>query len=184
MKKHLIYTFIGIMAFLSCETEKQYSLKQLDGYSFRRNYFGSDTLTGKELDKFIHRNPIQNTDYKSKKGNFYAELTANGIIKNKELIVSKLDSFPNYFDYKISNKTVKLLISFPESFDTEGLILSFREEENIFFTDTVSFSIPPNVTYSTMDLNNDGTDELYMLAKNYAVNGDNYELSIYELTEK
>ncbi|WP_430412437.1 hypothetical protein [Kordia sp.] len=49
--------------------------------------------------------------------------------------------------------------------------------------DTLLFSNPTTVTYSTMDLNNNGIDELYMLHKQYSINGDNYELSVYELTE-
>lgn len=179
------FLFVAIL-FLSCKSERQknYDLKQLDAYSFRRNYFGSDTLAGKELDKFMNRNPVQSFEYKSKKGSFYDKLTQNGIINDKELILNKLDSLPDDFTYKTSNRNIKLYISYPDSFETEGLILSFRENQAIFHTDTLLFSNPTTVSYSTMDLNNNGTDELYMLYKNYAVNGDNYELSIYELTEK
>ncbi len=182
---YLFFFFIAILIF-SCksESQKNYTLKQLDAYSFRRNYFGSDTLTGRALDKFMNRNPVQNLQYKTQKGKFYDILTQHKIISNEELFLNKLDSLPDYFTYKVSNKNTKLLISYPESFETEGLILNFREKQTIFHIDTLLFSNPTTVTYSTLDLNNNGTDELYMLYKNYAVNGDNYELSIYELTEK
>ena len=178
-----VLNILILITLCSCQEEKSYDLKQLDAYSFRRNYFGSDTLVGKELAKFMHRNPVQNHEYKSQKGNFYHNLTHHGIIHDKELILTKLDSLPDYFTYKISNKNIKLHISYPDSFETEGLILSFREKQVIFHTDTLLFSNPTTVTYSTMDLNNNGTDELYMLHKQYSINGDNYELSVYELTE-
>lgn len=185
MRIYLLNILILIIL-CSCQSERQknYDLIQLDAYSFRRNYFGSDTLAGKELDKFINRNPVQNYEYKSKKGSFYDKLTQHGIINNKELILNKLDSLPNYFEHAFSNRKIKLLISYPQTFERPALILSFREDETIFYEDTLLFDNPTNVSYSTMDLNKNGTDELYLLFKNYAVNGDNYELSIYELTEK
>lgn len=172
-----------IFSFVGCHKEKSYSVKQLDAYSFRRNYFGSDTLQGKASESFLNRNPVQNYEYKTQEGRFYEELVSNGIIDNKELILNKFDSLPNDFPYKIRDKSVMLNISYPESFDVSGRILIFRERETIIHRDTIYFDNPTQVTFCKMDVNKNGTDELYALFEWYAANGDNYELSVYELEE-
>lgn len=184
--KIYIVSIILILSFISCnkEVEKQYNLAQIDAYSFRRNYFGSDTLTGKALDSFMHRNPTQNLDYKTRKGKFYEQLTTHGIINDGTLVLKKFDTLPDTFDYKTATKNLKLHIAFPDTFEIPARILYFYDHKTKIHVDTIFYDDPTIVSFTTMDLDGNGTDELYTLFEWYAVNGHNYELGIYELTEK
>lgn len=183
MKTYCIYILI-ITAFFSCETPtKDYSLEKLDSYSFRRNYFGSDTLTGKALEKFMNRKPVTDQNYKEKGGKFYTYLAKEKIINDYGLDLTKLDTLPDDFKYTLNKKSIKASISFLyiEEENTNNYIVTFKDEETTILKDTLTFDFPPDVQFSKMDLNKNGTDELYALYKNYAINGDNFELTVYEL---
>jgi hypothetical protein len=131
----------------------------------------------------MNRNPVQNYEYKTQKGRFYNELTTHGIIQNQELILQKFDSLPDQFSYSFQHRKITIDISYPDSFETPGRILTFREKENIILKDTLLFDSPPNVIFSKMDLNNNGTEEIYTISQNYMINGHNFVVSIYELKE-
>jgi len=73
MKKYILNILI-IFTFYGCQKEKQYELTQIDTYSFRRNYFEADMLTGKDLEKFMNRNPVVDHADVQKKSAFSAIL--------------------------------------------------------------------------------------------------------------
>jgi hypothetical protein len=184
MRNYIISILIAITIFCSCETPiKNYSLQKLDSFSFRRNYFGADTLTGKALEKFMNRKPVSNQDYKEKGGEFYTYLTKEKIIHEYRLDLTKLDTLPDDFSYTLKNKKIAVSTSFSyiEEENTNNYILTFKDAETTILKDTLTFDFPPDVIFSKFDLDKNGTDELFALYKNYAINGHNFELSIYEL---
>ena len=182
MKKYILSTLI-ILTFIGCQIEKHYELKKIDEYSFRRNYFGSDTLTGKALEKFMNRKPVSDEDYKEKGSPFYTYLTKEKIIHDYGLDLTKLDTLPDDFKYNFNKKSIKASINFSyiEATNTNNFIVTFKDGETTILQDTLMYDFPPDVQFSTMDLNKNGTDELYALFTNYVSNGHNYELTIYEL---
>ena len=91
---------------------------------------------------------------------------------------------PDNFTYKASNKKLKVQLSFPDTFEIPARILTFYDNTTKIHVDTIFYENPTNVSFTTMDLDGNGTDELYTLFEWYAVNGHNYELGIYELSEK
>lgn len=183
MKTYCIYILI-VITFISCETyPKSYSLEKLDSYSFRRNYFGSDTLTGKALYDFMNRKPFVDHADIQKESTFYKHFVREKIIDNHRWDLAKFDTLPENFSYNLNDKKVTVSIDFSyfEKENTNNYILTFTDAAKTITKDTLSYEFPPDVIFSKMDLNKNGTDELYALYKNYAINGDNFELTVYEL---
>jgi len=88
--------------------------------------------------------------------------------------------------YHLAQKEIATTIDFKylEKENTNNYIPTFKDGKHTILKDTLTFKFPPDVIFSTMDLNKDSTDELYTLYKNYAMNGDNFELNIYEMKQK
>ncbi|WP_298517440.1 hypothetical protein [uncultured Kordia sp.] len=184
MKNYSICIVIILTMFCSCETStKSYSLQELDRFLFRRNYFGADSLSGKALYDFMNRKPYVNYTDTQKESPFYKHFIREKVIENQRWNLAKFDTLPENFMYNLNNKeiTVSVKFSYFEKENTNNYILTFKDAENLITRDTLTFEFPPDVIFSKMDLNKNGTDELYALYKNYAINGDNFELSIFEL---
>ncbi|MEM6684550.1 MAG: hypothetical protein AAF617_02050 [Bacteroidota bacterium] len=180
VKKFLCFFLMSLMLF-SCNTKPTYKWQKLDSYSFRRDYAGADSLKGAALLRYLNRNPITNIDHA--KGNFFEYLSKANIIQNGTLQLSNLDTLYNTFEYTIQDKIFKVAIDFKylSEDDSNNFIFAFLQEKDTIFRDTLQFGFPPDVIFSKNDLDKNGTDELYALFKNYAVEGDNFELSVYEL---
>jgi hypothetical protein len=167
---------------MSCET-KQYSLQKLDSYTFQRNFSDADSLLGEALKKYIHRNPTTDETFTEKTHPLYPFLVKEKVIVNNELDLSKIDTLYNSFKYTVQDKELTVFVDFAyvSGEETNNFIFDFNIENDLFTRDTLVFGFPPDVIFSKMDINQNGTDELYALFKNYTLNGDTFELSIYEL---
>ncbi|MEM6720190.1 MAG: hypothetical protein AAF611_12770 [Bacteroidota bacterium] len=182
MKRFLCYILFGLTLF-SCDTKQNFTFQKLDSYEFHRNYSKADSLQGAALDTYINRNPTTNLNEETTRGPFYEYLTKADIIKDNALQLSKLDTLYNTFNYTVNDETFLVTIDFKylSKDDTNNFIFAFSQEEEIIIQDTLRFGFPPDVIFSKNDLDKNGVDELYALFKNYAAEGDNFELSIYEL---
>jgi hypothetical protein len=180
--KQIIAVFLLVFLFLSCES-KQYSLQKLDSFSFRRNFFGADTLSGEVLKIYLNRNPTTDEEYNENTHPFYPFLAKEKVIANNQLYLNKLDTLYNSFNYTTDGKDFTVFVDFAyiSETDSNNFIFDFKIEDDLIIRDTLVFGFPPDVIFSKMDLNQNGTDELYALFKNYSLNGDNFELSVYEL---
>lgn len=182
----LISILAGISSYNNSTAKEKYDLKLVDAYAFRRNYFGQEKSSGEKLDSFMNRKPNQADKREEKKqGPLYSELAENGIIENKTLNLRKLDSLPDNFIYNYSKKKrLNVKVDYFETYDGEGslgYILTFKDKDNIVLQDTLEFDFPPDVTISALDLNNDGKDEIITLNRYYIINGDNFDLKVYEV---
>lgn len=164
-----------------------YELIEIDSYSFRRAYYyDHDTLAGDELDLFMNRNPEPNEDYSNSKNHpLYNELVQTGLIQDGNLNISGLDTLPGKFNYQISKNnfcTVETrLLEDPNQVKTPSYELTFIESGQVILIDTLEFDWPPDVTFIKSDVKQDGTEELLSIFRWYIVNGDNFDLKIYEL---
>ena len=187
------------LALLSCaerakvnneaSTEVEYELKERGFLSFRRAYHGHDTLTGKELEVFMNRNPEGGTEVMGMKNtSLYSELVEANIIKDGNLNIGEIDTLSKAFDYQISVDRIihveTRLLDDPKEEEELSYELIFREDGKSLFVDSLEYGFPPDVTFFTRDLGNDGSHELMALFKWYIVNGDNYDLRIYNFKEK
>lgn len=192
--KYYLIVLLAVL-FQSCssstKTDKEVNAPELvlvDSYMFRRAYHGHDTLQGKEYDVFMNRNPEGSSDHSnSKEHPLYKDLVRNKIIEDGNLNLSQIDTLPEQFEYQVSPKR-RLQVEFqlledPEVVDAPSYILTFKEKNKTILIDTLAFGFPPDVTFLTRDLNSDGKEELLAIFQWYIVNGDNYDLTIYELKE-
>jgi hypothetical protein len=184
--KKLLLVFVFIICSCQTEKEKSISLEHVDSLSFRRNYFGHETLAGEKLNLFMNRNPEPLNISRDQKGSFDRILKKNGIIVNENLVLNKFDTLPDNFAYTFNHKKLAVSIrslDYSEKLKTPGYILTFKDAKKVVAKDTLLFGFPPDVTFSKMDLDNNGTDEIYTVFRNYIINGDNFDVGIYELKE-
>jgi len=180
----LLLVLSSISNYNNPKLKDSYELKLLDAYEFRRNYFGHENLSGEQLDSFMNRNPVQSDRREvEKQGPLYSKLVEHRIIINKTLNLRKLNSLPDSFTYDYSKKKkLNVKVDYFELIKGQGAlgyILTFRDNDRRVLKDTLEFDFPPDVSFSTIDLNSDGKDEIITLYRYYAINGDNFELKVY-----
>jgi hypothetical protein len=195
LMKHLIITICSLFVLASCANSEnhkesdlidEYKLIEIDSYNFRRAYHGQDTLSGRELDVFMNRNPEPNEHYtNSDSHSFYKQLTEIGLFQHGNLNMNEVDTLPDQFNYQISpNKFFKVktrLLEDPKEVKTPSYELTFKDQNKIVLIDTLKFDWPPDVTFFKTDLDKDGVEELLSIFRWYIVNGDNFDLKIYKL---
>lgn len=196
--KHLIILFYSLFILFSCSDKSKpqvielnvnkFELVETDSYGFRRAYHGLDTLEGEEFDLFMNRNPEPNEDYTDfKEHPLYKKLHEKGIFLNGNLNLSQIDTLPNQFNYQVSpNRKLKVktkLLEDPKEIEIPSFELTFTNNNKIVLIDTLEFGWPPDVTFFKLDINNDGKEELLSIYSWYIINGDNFDLNIYELRE-
>lgn len=196
--KQFIFLFFLPLVFLSCEginrtdnsklegKEQAYELVNVDSVFFRRAYHGHDTMNGEELDVFLNRNPDWCSGDEDLKNRYsYKGLVKEGIILDGNLNLSEIDTLPETFEYHYSRKqkfTVQTRrLEDPKTVKTPSYELTFLDKQKVVLVDTLGFGFPPDVTFFTRDLNADGKDELCALFRWYIINGDNFDITIYEL---
>lgn len=196
MKWWVIYSILSVLTVLgSCQgstniemEEKNPELVVLDSFFFRRAYHGHDTMSGNELDRFMNRNPEGAEDYSDDSPPFYENLVKHGLVQDGNLNLSEIDTLPEKFEYAISsNRKLHVeynLLEDPNEVEVPSYEVSFKEKGEVILIDTLAFGFPPDVTFFTRDLDNDGTEELLAVFRWYIINGDNYELFIYQLREE
>ena len=87
-----------------------------------------------------------------------------------------------YYQSNILNVETKYLED-PKEVDSPSYELTFVKANKIILCDTLEFGWPPDITFIKTDMDKDGTEELITIFRWYIVNGDNYDLKIYELKE-
>ncbi len=166
--------------------ESKYELVRVDSFQFRRAYHGHEELSGSKLEVFLNRNPEPNDDY-STVGNhpFYSQLIEHKIILDANLNLNQIDTLPNNFEYTFSPEVTfsvkKKNLEYTEELDLPSYELTFNNGNDIVLVDTLGFGFPPDVIFFIRDLNKDGKQEFLTVYRNYIVNGDNFDLDIYEL---
>ena len=163
-----------------------YELVPVDNYEFRRSYYELDSLSERELDLYMHSNPVSHLDFSnSEEHPFYNKLVEHKIILEDQLNLSQVGTLPDQFDYQLSPQQIlkveTQLLHESEELSSQAYELIFKDNGEIIFTDTLEFGFPPDVTFLTMDLNKDGKQELLTIFRWYIVNGDNFDLTVYEL---
>jgi hypothetical protein len=164
----------------------KYALVEIDSYDFRRAYHGIDTLEGYALDSFLNRNPWANEIYSNSADHpFFNDLLRLGILDHGDLNLSDLDTLPNQFNYQFKpNHFFKVKTKYmddPIQVKTPSFELTFWDNARLVLIDTLEFSWPPDVAFFKKDLDEDGSEELLSIFKWYIVNGDNFELKIYQI---
>ncbi|MFK7783673.1 MAG: hypothetical protein AB8B56_01085 [Crocinitomicaceae bacterium] len=167
-------------------TKGEFELVEIDSYSFRRAYHGHDTLSGQELERFMNRNPEPNENYSQSEDHpFYAQLAKLGLFQDGNLNIKELDTLPDQFNFSVSqHKLLKVktkLLEDPDEVETPSFELTFMDRNEIVLMDTLAFDWPPDVTFIAEDLNGDGTEELLSIYRWYIINGDNYDVKMYDV---
>lgn len=166
----------------------KYELVQVDYYSFRRAYHESDALSGHALELFMNRNPEPILGYaNSTERGLYMELVEAELIKDDNLNLSEIETLSSPFDYQTAQIKFQVetrLLEDPKALEETAYELTFKAKNKVVLMDTLEFGFPPDVTFFTRDLNADGNQELLILYKWYIVNGDNFDLAIYELKKE
>ncbi|MDB2656541.1 hypothetical protein N9Y60_00650 [Crocinitomicaceae bacterium] len=167
---------------------EEFRLVKTDHYDFRRAYHGHHLLEGAERDTFMTRNPESCWDYKdSLNKRYYNLLIKDGFIRDGSLNLSALDTLPDTFKYQVDKlRNVSVTSEYTNYLDTliqPSYILTFSENENPFLSDTLLYDMPSDVTFYKRDLNRDGKEEIISIYRWYIINGDNYEVDIYELRQ-
>ncbi|OFZ12516.1 MAG: hypothetical protein A3D92_16160 [Bacteroidetes bacterium RIFCSPHIGHO2_02_FULL_44_7] len=169
--------------------QASYELVELDAYSFRRAYHDQEGLKEAELEAFMNRNPeaMYLFTNENQHAALFALLTEHKILVDGDLNLQLVDSLPEPTTYQFSkSKELQLetrLLEDPKQVKTPSYELTFRDNEKIVLIDTLPFDWPPDVQFFTMDLNKDGKEELFTVFHWYIINGDNYDVHIYELRE-
>lgn len=137
----------------------------------------------------MNRNPEPYEDYVNSKSHpLYSDLVERKIILDANLNLLQVDTLPEQFGYQLSqNKQIKVetrLLEKSKEIDAPSYELTFKENNKVVLKDTLEFGFPPDVTFFTTDLNNDGKQELLTIYRWYIVNGDNFDLTIYELKKE
>lgn len=167
-------------------THYDFALMELDSYSFRRAYHGHDTLSGEDLEVFMNRNP-EGEDYSnSREHALYAALCKTRLFLDGNLNLTEIDTLPEDFSLQFSPghfcRVKTTLLQDPKAVKTPGYELTFTEKNKVILIDTLEFAWPPDVTFMKTDLDEDGTEELISIFRWYIINGDNFDVKIYNLS--
>jgi hypothetical protein len=178
----LLLVVVKAKEYFKSPENKEYILTELGSYDFRRNYFGSEDMKGDSLDSFMNRNP-EGAGFTIT--HYYDALVENQILVNNCLNLSKLDTLLDSFVYNYSNEIQMNVqvesLQYSKPYNKIGYVLNFNQDSNLILADTLEYNYPNDVIFNTIDINKDGKDELFALYRYYAINGDNYELTIYNL---
>lgn len=170
----------------SIEDDRKYQLAEVDSYSFRRAYYGHNNLEGTQLDSFMNRRPVSNDVYTNSKDHpLYQSLCEKKVILDGDLNIKSLVPLPDLFDFRAFPK-INLSVAIQYLEDPNGIHkpayeLTFSENNNIVLIDSLEFDWPPDVSFYKLDLNKDEKEELLSIYKWYIMNGDNFDIKIYEL---
>ncbi|XOV66938.1 MAG: hypothetical protein ACFHU9_15025 [Fluviicola sp.] len=170
----------------TASASKDFTLVRLDGYQFRRAYHEIDRREDESENDFMNQNPESSWDYEdSIHKPFYQALINDGIILDGNLNISALDTLPDNFDYQYSHdKKLQVTTEYTDDLNRvsqPSYITTFYDKEKSILADTFYYDMPADVTFFTKDLNQDGKEEIISIYRWYIVNGDNYELDIFEL---
>ena len=159
--------------------KKAYKLTKIGSYSFRKNYSGSENLKGNELESFMSRNPTQNSVVTD---DFCKKLIKGNLIIENTLNLKMFKEIPNDFRYKYSsNLILNGNYKYSEDKNSPHIILTFKDDKRVILKDTLEFDFLPEISFSILDIDNDGQDEFCSILKEYVLNGDNYLLEIFKI---
>lgn len=163
----------------------RFSLVPSDSYNFRRAYHGSENYNGSALDSFMNVPPLMGEIFDGlDKHPYYSALMEKRIIVNEKLYFDSLRALPDSFNLQISSsKSLRGEIHYLEEVSKEFLAytLTLYDNEHLVLEDTVTCDFPPDLQFYAMDLDNDGRQEILSMYTWYFINGDNFDLNIYNL---
>lgn len=166
--------------------DTSYRLVEMDHYAFRRAYHDSENMTGAALDAFMNRNPEPNEDYsESSEHPYYKQLIANELFVDGNLNLGYFDTLPEKLIYHYSKNesfTIETrLLEDPKLVPSPSYELTFLSETKTVLIDTLAFDFRPDVTFFTCSLDSPEKEVLVTVFQCYIVNGDNFDIRIYEL---
>ncbi len=170
--------------------EGSYALQEVDSLFFRRSFLGQENMEGQEWENYLNRNPdlIALPD-KSGPDSFYRGLCRKGyIVDDLILNLEKIETLPNEFSWEpFPGRIVQVktrLIQDPKLNSEPFVEFVFKEDGKRIGIDSVEFEWPPDYCFFKEDLNDDGIEELISVYQYYIVNGDNFNVKVYQLKDQ
>lgn len=174
-----LFSFLFLLLLLlGCkknESLKNMTLTKIENLSFRRSYAGHEYLTDKQLDSLYMTNPVSLYEIKA---NVLTQLNKNKILIGKGLIV---DSFKKNLHKRMLSE--KIEINYSYDFKQSNSIDILIKKGNEKIKKHIDFDRKHLIGVNYVDLDKDNIEEIIILENFYIMNGDNFELSIYKLSQ-
>jgi hypothetical protein len=170
----------------SSVTTVKLKVKLIDSASFRRSYWAPDNQTAREAYIQEHADPFP-MDSISKE--VEERLMKAGIIRQHCLVLSKFKYFFDVVDTSLRHELILSSVS-GKKIHVSGYYLPDYSEFRLKFHDETDSTVVrleqylQEIKIAHADIVPGGYKELIILRNMYIVNGDNYYISIYEVSEK
>ena len=195
-----LFFYIVVVLLFSCHTETKrnaktetrkkdkspYALKivQMRGFGFRRNYsYSEKTYENKKLrNELDNRNPenLDTKDFVTKSKYFQGFKKLNLFDKSLNLNIKTWDSLREKEIDKmfINGKNYPISMEYDNK---DGFNFKIEDGKQILAKENLKYGLPPDVSFMIYDIDNDNQDEIIAFYHSYIVNGDNYDLIVYEI---
>ena len=172
----LLFFFAYLLCALGCrKSSKTVSIKTLDSLSFRRSYASFQDLSDKELDS------LQTTNPNAQFGNnlkVQTKLSELGLINNGLL---KLSEFKNLDSFNLKSKSGNIInayIGYDKPYSS--CQITFRDKSD---SAKISLNVDnPEIQFAFVDFITGDFPEIIVLRNVYIMNGDNYDINIYQIS--
>jgi hypothetical protein len=175
-----LFSIIVVLSTINCQnstsTSNHFSIKLLDSVQFRRSYFGRENWPVNEDSILSNRNPDLGNDIRPQ---LKSRLESLGIMYQDSLVLAKfqlLDSFP------LVSKTGTKLKAFT-SLENNIMYLTICKHEKIIVKLELTTDTFTDIKLNLSDFVTGGYEEIIVVKNYYIMNGDNFDIFIYELKD-
>ncbi|MFT3844516.1 MAG: hypothetical protein QM725_05655 [Lacibacter sp.] len=176
----LVLLIICNLIFGCTSEERKQDYKYRGQVSFRRSYAGHENLSDKELDSLRNANPLFMEQSNASEDTLLAILVKSGMVKENELLLDKISSELKDTIFISSEKSGidTAYISYNQTKESGMAVIHIRNGK-LFDTIPISDEVFSH-TFSLARLNYNTRLMFVFVNQYYIMNGDNYEVSVYE----
>lgn len=167
------------------EVKSPYDFKIVEkrAFMFRRNYFYNDSIyeNEKALKELDNRNPETLDARDFVLGSKYF----NGV-KNLNLFDTDLNLNIKTWDLLRKREAKAMMVngkkySVTIDYDVVGHNFKIEDGKRIMAKQSFKIGYPPDVSFMVYDIDQDHQDEILAFSQWYIINGDNYDIYVYEI---